>query len=302
MALRTNKILIFILKSSISAISLYIIFSKTDIRHTFYILRNTNIFYFLAAISLYILSQLASSFRWKMLLPERFRVRRLFSLYMIGAFFSTFLPGLIGGDVVKAYYLNKDAKKLSLTLASIFMDRYMGYLSLMIIGISALPFVSDYFGGSPYKWVMPLIFIAFVTGSFLFFGLKIGKRLSVISEFYDYFSLLWTRKEIIIKTLLTSLVIQFLNFSKVIILAAGVGADIPLLLFFVFLPIIITITTLPISISGLGLREGSFVLLLGLIGIEPELATSISIAWFLSIFVGSLPGLIVYILHKNKQE
>lgn len=302
MARATSKILFFILKLTISTGALFLIFSRTDIAQTVSILKDTSIFYFLAAVVLYISSQLASSFRWKLLLPERFTVRKLFSLYMIGAFFNTFLPGLVGGDVVKAYYLNKDAKKASLTLASVFMDRYMGYLSLMLIGITAFPFVSGYFGGSPIRWVLPTMFAAFITGSVLFFHLKIGKRFRVASEFYEYFSLLWSRKEIIAKTLLVSLLIQFLNFSKVIVLAIGIGAEVPLLIFFVFLPIVITIAALPVSISGLGLREGSLIMLLGLIGIGPELATSISLAWFFSIFVGSLPGLIAYILHKSRQD
>lgn len=302
MARAINKTAFFILKLAISAGALSVIVSKTDFRQTISILRETNILYFLAAVVLYILSQLASSARWKLLLPERFKVRKLFSLYMIGAFFNTFLPGLVGGDAVKAYYLNKDAKKMSLTLASVFMDRYMGYLSLMIIGITAFPFVSGYFGGSPIKLVLPSMFAAFAVGSFLFFKLKAGKRFRVVSEFYEYFSGLWSRKEVIIKTLLFSLLIQFLNFSKVIVLAIGMGAKVPLLLFFVFLPIVITVAALPVSISGLGLREGSLIVLLGLIGIGPELATSISLAWFFSIFVGSLPGLIAYILHKSRQD
>ena len=55
-----------------------------------------------------------STLRWKLLLPEKFKFRKLFSLYMMGSFFGTFLPGIIGGDAVRAYYLNKDAKKISL--------------------------------------------------------------------------------------------------------------------------------------------------------------------------------------------
>ncbi len=244
---------------------------------------------------MYILSQFVSSFRWKLLLPEKFKIGRLFSLYMIGAFFSNFLPSLVGGDAVKAYYLNKDAKKISLTLASIFMDRYIGFASLMTIGILVFPFVMGYFSNSVYKWIMPSMFTAFVIGSFIFFGLRLGRRFRVISEFYEYFSLLRNRKDIIIKAFLVSCLNQFINFSKVIILAFAMGENIPIPLLFVFLPIVITITTLPVSISGLGVREGSFVLLLGIIGIKPEVATSLSLAWFFSIFVGSLPGLIVYI-------
>jgi hypothetical protein len=258
--------------------------------------------YFFSSVLIYIFSQLISSFRWKLLLPEKFKIKKLFLIYMIGAFFGSFMPGIIGGDAVRAYYLNKKAKKMSLTLASIFMDRYLGYVSLMLIGISATPFALRYFKDSPYQWIMPFIFAAFIAGSILFFGLQLGKRFRGVSEFYEYFTTLKTQKGKIIKAVLISFFIQFLNFFIVIILAAGMGAKIPFLLLFVFLPIIITITTIPISISGLGVREGTFVILLGLIGVKPEVATSLSLAWFFSVFVGSLPGLAIYFAINKKSE
>ncbi len=297
-----NKTLIFILKLTVSAVSLSIVFSKTDIREIVFMFRKIGLFYFLLASLLYILSLLVSTSRWKLLLPEKFTFRRLFSLYMIGSFFSSFLPGVIGGDVVKAYYLNKDAKKLSLTLASIFMDRYLGYVSLMVIGIAAFPFTLGFFRGSVYRWVMPAIFVSFVIGSVLFFGLKIGKRFRTVSEFYDYFVSLRARKDVIAKAVALSFLLQFMCFGAVALLASAMGENIPVLLLFVFLPIVITISSLPISISGLGVREGSFVILLGLIGVRPEVATSLSLSWFFSIFVGSLPGLGAYIIHTGNQK
>ncbi len=221
---------------------------------------------------------------------------------MIGSFFNSFLPGLIGGDAVKAYYLNKDARKISLTLASVFMDRYFGYASLMIIGISAFPFAAGYFGKAAYRWLMPLIFAAFVAGSVLFFRLKLGRSFSSVGEIYDYFGRLKSRKDVIVKAVLLSFVVQFLNFLMVIILALAMGENIPVVLLFVFLPIIITVTTIPISMSGLGVREGSFVLLLGLIGVRPEVATSLSLSWFFANFLGGLPGLVAYIRRTGMSE
>lgn len=278
------------------------IFSRTDMGQVLSVLKGIGGVYFFSAVLLYVLAQLTSSFRWKLLLPEKFTIRKLFSIYLMGAFFGSFLPGIIGGDAVRAYYLNKKAKKMSLTLASIFMDRYLGYVSLMLIGISAAPFALGYFGDSQFKWLMPFIFGAFIVGSILFFGLQLGKRFRGVSEFYEYFTDLKTQKGTIAKAVLISLIIQFLNFSIVIVLAVGMGAKIPLLLLFVFLPIIITITTIPISISGLGVREGAFVILLGLIGVKPEIAASLSLAWFFSVFAGSLPGLAIYFALTKKTE
>lgn len=303
--MKINKIIFFALKLAVSTLLLYIVFSKMDISQVMPTMKKIGPLYFLAAIFIYILSQLISTMRWKLLLPDKFTVRRLFSLYMIGAFFSSFMPGVIGGDVVKAYYLNKDSRKLSLTLASIFMDRYLGYVSLMIIGMAAFPFSLRFIGEAvninlyifdvPVRWVFPAIFVAFIIGSFLFFGLQLGKRFRVVSEFYEYFVLLKAQKAVIIKAITLSVLLQLMGFAAVGFLASAMGEDIPLLLLCVFLPIIVTIASLPISIAGFGLREYSFVVLLGFIGIKPETALSLSFAWVLSILVGSLPGLVAYI-------
>jgi uncharacterized protein (TIRG00374 family) len=300
--MKLNKTLFFLLKLLVSAGSLYLIFSRTDMHQVGLMLKKIGPLAFLSASLLYILSLVGATMRWKLLLPDKFTFRRLFSLYMIGSFFSSFLPGVIGGDFVKAYYLNKDAKKLSLTLASIFMDRYLGYVSLMFLGVAAFPFALRFFGDSPYKWLMPGIFVSFVIGSFLFFGLKLGRRFKTVSEFYEYFVTFKTKKDVILKSLLLSIAIQVLGFMAVAVLASAMGEHIPLLLMFVFLPIVITITTLPVSISGIGVREGAFVLLFGLIGVRPEAATSLSLAWFFSVFAGSFPGLAFYIRHSNKPE
>ncbi|MEJ2695683.1 MAG: lysylphosphatidylglycerol synthase domain-containing protein [Candidatus Sulfobium sp.] len=190
----------------------------------------------------------------------------------------------------------------SLTLASVFMDRYFGFLSLMTIGISAFPFAAGYFGKTVYKWLMPLIFVTFVVASILFFRLQLGKKFGSIGEIYDYFGRLKSRKDVIVKAVLLSLVVQLLNFFMVIILALAMGEDIPMVLLFVFLPIIISVSTIPISVSGLGVREGSFVLLLGLIGVSPAVATSLSLSWFFANFLGGLPGLVLYVRRTGMSE
>ena len=301
MALATNKVLIFFLKLIVSSVSLFLIFRKADMAQVAAILKSIGLFSFLGASAIYIASQFLSTIRWRGLIPERFPVMKLFSLYMIGSFFSTFLPGLVGGDAIRAYYLNKDAKKISTTLASVFMDRYLGFVSLMLIGIAAFPFSLDTFGGSRYIWLMPVIFISFVAASILFFGLQLGRRFRVMTEFYDYFSLLKARKAAITNALAVSAIIQFMNFIIVLILAWRMGARVSLLQLSVFLPIVITLSSLPISISGIGVREVSFVILLGLIDIRPEVATSLSLAWFFSVFLGSIPGLAFYVLHDRRQ-
>ncbi len=299
MAPALRNIAILLLKISVSSLALWAVLRKTDASHILQLLLQIGPLTILGIVCLYLCSQVLSTFRWRALLFEDFGFKRLFSLYMIGAFFNSFMPGVIGGDAVKAYYLNKDAKKLSLTLASIFMDRYTGFVALITIGILAFPMARQYFAGTAYQWLMPSIFISFVIGSLLFFGLQIGRQFRRIGEIYRYFAKLRRHYRVIGKALALSFLIQILNILMVIMLSIRLDASIPFLSLFVFLPIVITITTLPISISGLGVREGAFVILLGLIGVKAEVATSLSLAFFFSTFIGSLPGLVAYIIETR---
>ncbi|MBI5188447.1 MAG: flippase-like domain-containing protein, partial [Nitrospirae bacterium] len=298
MALKPNRIFFLTFKLVISSVLLYIVLSRTGLKEVFSTLRGMSLPAFISAIFLYISAQLISTLRWKLLLPEMLRIRKLFSLYMIGSFFNTLLPGLIGGDAVKAFYLYQVTGKGSLTLASIFMDRYLGFVTLMIIGIIAFPFGYRYIQGSPVEWLLPIIVLSFITASLLIFGLRLGKRMKILAEFYDYFHSYRNQKGVIGKALFISALVQLSSILAVYILALGIRQHIPFLACLIFLPIIVTLTTVPISISGIGVREGAFVLLFGFIGVKPEVATAISLSWFISIATGSLLGLVEYIRHK----
>jgi uncharacterized membrane protein YbhN (UPF0104 family) len=77
------------------------------------------------------------------------------------------------------------------------------------------------------------------------------------------------------------------------------GERIPPLAFMIFIPLITLFAMIPISISGLGVREGAFVLFFGFIGMRPEIATAMSLMWFFTVSASSLIGLIEYIRYKK---
>lgn len=211
------------------------------------------------------------------------------------------LPSLIGGDAVKAFYLYKTSGRGSLTLASIFMDRYLGFVMLIVICAIAFPFGYSYFQNSPITWVLPLTVLVFIISSLLFFSLRLGKGIKILSEIYDYFYSYWNQKGIIVMALLISVLVQLLNIFAVYILALGLGEHVPLLACLIFLPLIVMFTALPISISGIGIREVAFVFFFSLISIRPDVATALSLSWFLSTTAGSLLGLVEYIRYRKEK-
>lgn len=299
MALKPNRILLLSLKLTVSFVLLYIVFSRTGPGVVYSTLKGMSPFAFISAVTLYIIAQFISTLRWRLLLTEKVSIKKLFSLYLIGSFFNTFLPGLIGGDAVKGFYLYKAIGKGGLTLASIFMDRYFGFVTLIAICMAAYPFGYSYLQGSPAVWTLPIIVLIFIIASLLIFGLRLGNRMMILSEFYDYFHSYRNKKGIIGKALLISVLVQLSGIFAVYILAIGIREHIPFIACLVFLPLIIMFTALPISISGIGVREGAFVLFFGLIGIRPGVATAISLSWFLTVVAGNLLGFVEYVRYRR---
>jgi len=295
LARKINKILLFVIKLIVSSCLLYFVLSKTEVEKVFSLIKTIYPLAFAASVLIYISSLYVSAMRWKLLLPGEFRVKRLFSLYLIGSFFNTFLPGAVGGDAVKSYYLYKEINKGSLSIASVFMDRYLGFISLMLMGSAGFILGFRYLKGSEVVWLMPLIILLFLILSLIIFGLRLGKGIKILSEFYEYFDYYRKQKALFVKAIFLSLIIQSVNTISMYIITRGLGQHIPLVYFFIFFPIIATISALPISIAGIGVREGSYVLLFGSIGIKPEIATAMSFAWFLSVATGGLAGLFEYL-------
>ncbi len=288
----------FFAKTCISAAILYLLLSKTGVEQILSLFKDIKPLYFFSASSLCLVAVYMSSIRWRLFLIEKQSVGRLFSLYMIGNFFNILLPGLTGGDAIKFYYLYKDTKKAGDAVGSIFMDRFIGFTALMFIGLLALSFGYKNLMGTGIEWVIPLMVFGFFIGSFLIFGLRLGKSFAKIADFYEYFHAYLRQHKVMLLSFLLSLFIQLLGIVSVYLITISLGVKIAFMNILIFIPIIVTITAIPISISGLGVREGAFVLLFGIVGIKDEMAIAISFGWFLSIALTGLLGLCYYVKYK----
>lgn len=296
---RTKKILFLSLKIIVSGLLLAFVLNKAGLQNIVVHFKALNPWYFLLASLLYIFLIFLASVRWGLLLGGRYPVKRLFSLYLIGSFFNHFLPGSVGGDAVKAYYLYQDTRRGGSSLGSVFLDRYIGFFALLTIGlVSGIAAFND-LEAVGMHWITPSLFALFLVGSLMVFGMRIGRRFSAIADFYDYFHDTIGKKPVVLKAFLLSIALQLSTILIIFLIARGIGQRPPFIALFVFIPIIITVMSVPLSISGLGIREGAFVVLFGLTGISPEASTSIAFLWFLSIVTGSLTGLVEYLRHKR---
>ncbi|MBZ0156872.1 MAG: flippase-like domain-containing protein [Alphaproteobacteria bacterium] len=304
------------LKILVSASLVAFLLAKVDRSSLFATLRQMNPSAFLAAIGLYLGAAFLSTLRWQLLVPHPIGARRLFSMYLIGSFFNNYLPGGVGGDAVKAYYLSKEMKRYgaggedsvlysSLTgaIASVFMDRYVGLSALIAISVAVFPFGIRYLEGAsmewPVIWAIPLIALAFLSVSVLIFTFRVGERVRFLLNAYRYLHFYRSQRKALLKAFAYSLAIQLLGVLSVYILSKGLHLPLSFLSLLVFLPMIILFSMIPVTVSGIGLREGAFVFLLGSTGVSPESAISLSIVWFFSVFVAGVWGLLEYLRYKK---
>jgi len=289
-----KRILNFILKLFVSGFLLYIFFSRVDTQTVLTILKQVDITLLMIGFSVYLCIVLISTKRWSLFLPPGIKYLKLLSFYFIGAFFNTFLPGLVGGDAVKAYYLYKHIGKGGLSLAAVFMDRYMGLTAMA--GIAFVAFIGGYpyIKGSEITWVIPVFCVAFLLGSLILWKVNWG-RIKFLSSFYTPLMEYKARKGIIFKGLFLGFAVQGIVIITVYILSISLGLQVPLISFFLFIPIITAASAVPVSIAGLGIREAGFVILFSKVGLSAEEALSLSLLMFTVICMVNLIGGIEYL-------
>jgi glycosyltransferase 2 family protein len=297
---KNRKLLLLALKTSISVLLLALIFRKAGLHNIVRHFRSMDVRYFILASFLHIVVVAIAALRWRLLLDEPYSVRRILSLYFIGNFFNHILPGTVGGDSVKVYYLYRDTRRSGSSLGSVFLDRYIGLVALLLIGLVSSVIANRELSRIGLERLVPSVLAAFLAGSLLVFGLRIGKGFSFMRDFYAYFHLYLNKKGVMLKTFLLSLVLHFLVICMIFVIALGLGRRLPFTALFVFMPIIMTVIAVPITISGFGVREGAFTLLFGLIGVPAHLCASLSFLWFLSMAASSFIGLVEYFRYRRR--
>jgi uncharacterized protein (TIRG00374 family) len=265
----------------------------------------------------YAVVEIAAAFRWNVLLKVqkiRLTLARLTGLFFIGMFYNQFLPGGTGGDIIKSYYLLKETpdKKAGALLAVVF-DRFIGLVALVAITATLISLRYDFLSQKSETrdllWLLLFLLgtsVAFLLATFVISGFKLlhslparfpGRdRLIEISAAYHLYAHHWRATLVAFGA---SVVAHLATFATFLCAAYALGARVPLLDFFAVMPVERTISALPISFAGIGLREKVLQIMLnGLCGVPEAKAILIGSLSFLIILLCCLPGAVVYLFYK----
>src|SRR5256885_12176209 len=120
----------------------------------------------------YVVVEIAAAFRWHVLLKVQkihLSLPRLSALFFIGMFYNQFLPGGTGGDIIKSYYLLKEApdKKAGALLAVVF-DRFIGLVALVAITATLITLRYDFLAQKPETRNLLWLFLILLSASIAF--------------------------------------------------------------------------------------------------------------------------------------
>lgn len=291
---------------------LVFLFSKIDINAFLTQLAHAQLSLCITGLSLYFIIALLAIVRWKILLDVhdvRVPFYKLTKLFFIGLFFNNAMPGLTGGDVIKGYYVAKETtlhKPEAVT--TVFLDRIVGVIGLLLIGIIALMFNLQ---NPAFRKLAVILFVLFGT-LVVFTPVLLSKRImkkipflaklieiipfsGMIVRIYQAFYKYKSHKSAILYGLVLSMVLQCIYMIMVAVLGLSIGLkSVALSQYFLFIPVISTISAVPISISGLGVNEQLYVYCFGLAGADSESSLAIALMARLVLLIWSLPGWVYY--------
>ncbi len=267
-----------------------------------------------AAVAIFLTSNLLGALQWHLLLSVggvRMPVSRSFSLYFTGLFFNNLLPTNVGGDAYKIYDVVRTGYDPHKVFAITLLDRVIGITGLCILALAASLYLL-LSGGSMDIGIYALIFAGCVAPVL---ALALSRRISTPVRRMLSRIRLWgigERLELVLshlgsfrsfpallgRVIALTLTIQVLRITTHIAVAMALGihpGTREMLHFFVFIPLLGLIMMLPISINGLGLREGAGVLLFTRIGFSEEEAFLMEFITYVVMVGVSLIGGVIFL-------
>mgnify|MGYP003578606974 CR=1 FL=1 len=306
---KAKPIIIFLVKLLVSAGLIGYFLSRIHVERFLQTFASAKFSYIAMALAVYLIAQGVSAVRWAMLarpLGIKTPFKDLIQYYLIGMFFNLFAPSTVGGDVSRVYYLVKDeeahANGRAVTTVhaamSVLMDRAIGMVVLVWLGALALLLFPYYAVPQTVRSVTFLLAVGLLIGALLTpvlrrFLPEDGHQLAVkLRLALRSYRLHWRA---LLAAVLLSLTVHLIQAWMHTVMGRALGLDVPFSFCLIIYPLVGTFSAIPISLNGLGLREGGYIFLLAVIGIGTEQSIAFGILLFLIVALDSLIGGLVFL-------
>lgn len=265
----------------------------------------------LGAILLVLVDRTLMAYRWIVLLcgltpGSRPPFGTVLRIFFVSTFVGTFLPS-VGGDVYRAFALAGHNVRGAESAASVLMDRVLGVVSIVLLAGAALLAVPRLAGD---RWIgvslavagagcvlLALVVFHQPTGGIAQrWASKLpGRRLARLAgSLTDAFRAYARHHGAVVRVLAMSVGVQAIRVLQAYCLGRAIGIDLALGIYFVFIPLIVLVMQLPVTVSGLGTGQAAFDFFFGRAGVPSADAVAVSLLFIALGAVGNLPGGLLY--------
>lgn len=259
--------------------------------------------------------------RWKEILGscgiDR-KIKDLLAFLFIGLFFNSFLPTSVGGDIVRGYYVAKSKAGILISYIVVLVERVVGLISLLTI-VSLVSVIAVANEKVPERLISFIQTVAVLGGIAAIMGMvtfiwsgwmsifsKIPrlqkKHADSIRNLFKVFELFKRPDTPRFLIILNSFALQVIAILFYVACARAVNLQTPSIFFFLIVPVSIVAAMLPVSLNGLGIREGVFVGLLVAFGAPLAQSGAFAILALLISTLFSLAGGVIYLAYRTTEN
>ena len=266
----------------------------------------------LAAMGVFLLSQLAVSIRWWLLLKVqdvRLTLTEAIRLTLLGIFFNNAVPGTVGGDLFKAYYAAKHTDRKAGVMVAVAVDRIIGLSEFAIMAGVMLVLAWSLKLAPAAELKFPAFAVALLLGALvvamifllstrfrrvchlqkLYRRLPMAHHIAAAGEATGRYR---RRLGKLVEALGISFAAHVAFVFAALLIGKSLGIPVPWHKYYLYIPLIYVIGAVPITPGGLGLVEKLYVVFLA--ANPSALLVLALIMRLLPILVG-LPGLLVFL-------
>ncbi len=318
----------YLLRFAVAAGALYLAFRGENLRDVGKTLLGVRLSTFTIALLAYMLGQLIFVIRWRMLLKVlsiEIGLLPAANLTFLGLFYNNCLPGSVGGDFLRAWYVTKHTHRRFEAALSVFVDRAIGLAGMFIMAFACYWFIPA--GGrqgdftsklvgvdflrklTDYKQLIIIGCAVFAAAVIIFILTPKGRNwLNKTSKFINEHGVVlfdktrtaariyWGKKLIILYALVLTFACQSVSIIGIWLIGREIGAPANVKYYFIFLPVSWLLGILPISVGGAGIMEWWLKIMFVEIGVPGEQALVLALCQRFTWLIGSLPGAVIHLV------
>lgn len=302
-----KRITSLLIKTAISAGFIGVIIHQINLSQVWHKIQGLDPIFIGYALLYYGCLQWLSCIRWQIILSiagHSLPTHRLLRSYFAGMVLNIILPGAVGGDVYRIYQVSQTTNDSEAAFVSVFLERFTGLVALSGIALVGLPPALNLIENSAIVMLFLGCLAILVGGTVaiatpqllaiirpMFRSLKLMSLFTRMAKTQRLLMQFWQHRRKLMLSMALSLFLQLAIIYYHYLIAQQLSISISFWELLIFIPITVVITLLPVSLGGLGLKEGLWVYLFVCIGLSSDQAIVFSLTLMALSWLLSLPGI-----------